>query len=184
LASSPDPFDFSDYSRPETDSRTRREPDSADFTRFSGAFDQDPGNHRGFAPSELAPSEFAQSGLSPQYSSSGPGPFGSDVGPATVRAVTPPVVWLSAAGFVAVVGVVIALCSFASGTLAVVAWTLSGIVAIGVLAAFTVRDTRARASAFYSQPVWIPWVVRAVLVISCAGVLISAWNIADWIGRL
>lgn len=184
MASSPDPFDFSDYSRPETDSGTRRHPDSTDFTSYPGSFDQEPGNHRAFAPSDFAPSQFAQSGSSPQNLSNGPGPFGSAVGMAPTRAVTPPVVWLSAAGFVALVGVVLALCSFGSGTLAVIAWIISGIVAIGVLAAFTVRDTRARASAFYSQPVWIPWVVRAVLVISCAGVLISAWNIADWIGRL
>lgn len=171
----PDPFDFSDYSSSEarSDHGPHVEPDRV--TGFSGGFD--------------APYQAPAPGFPP----GGPASFGShnpdgvfdNAGVRTPVAMTStPIGWLIAAALVALVGLILALASFGSGPIAVAAWVVSGLTAIGVLAVFTVRDTKARAGAFYSQPVWVPWTVRVVFVLSCAGVLISAWNIADWIGRL
>lgn len=179
----PDPFDFSEYSRPQPGNSGAPDQGGGDFTRPSGGFGAPP------SLSQQPPSGFGQppSGFGQPPGMAAVDSFGG-VGPsAPVQMRTAPTAWLTAAGAVAVIGLIVAVVALAaldSGPLAVVAWVLSGPVAIGLLAAFTYRDTQARASAFYSEPLWVPWATRVVLAVSCIAVLISAWNIADWIGRL
>jgi hypothetical protein len=72
------------------------------------------------------------------------------------------------------------------GSLAAVAlgWFLAGPAAIGVLAVYTIVDTRRRTEAVYSAPSWtdaVYWVVVAVCLI---GITIGAWHLALWAGRL
>ncbi|KJF19590.1 MULTISPECIES: hypothetical protein [Rhodococcus] len=164
----PDPFDFSDYSRPQPGHGGPPDPGVGDFTRSSGGFNTPP------APN--------------QHPGMPTGDSFSGAGASTVVQVrTAPTAWLAAAGAVATIGLIVAVVAFVvldSGPVAVVAWILGGPVAIGLLALFTYRDTQARASAFYTEPLWVSSVTRVVLAISCIAVLISAWNIADWIGRL
>jgi hypothetical protein len=176
LVRPPDPFDFSEYSRPQPGNSGVPDQGAGDFTRSSGGFGAPP------PLSQQSPPGFGQPpGMAAVDSFGGVGPS------APVQMRTAPTAWLTAAGAAAVIGLIVAVVALAaldSGPLAVVAWVLSGPVAIGLLAAFTYRDTQARASAFYTEPLWVPWATRVVLAVSCIAVLISAWNIADWIGRL
>jgi hypothetical protein len=68
--------------------------------------------------------------------------------------------------------------------LAIVAWLLGGPVAIALIAFFSLRDTRARTHTLYSSEAMVPWIYRLALVLSLAAVVVSALNIADWVGRL
>lgn len=169
----PDPFDFSDYSRPRSENGGVPDQGHADFTRSSGSFG--------------APSSGQQQRVFGQPPGASPAASGSVGRSAPAQMRTAPATWLTAGGAAAVIGLtvaVVAMIALDSGPVAVLAWILGGPVAIGLLAVFTHRDTQARASAFYSEPTWISISTRVVLVTSCIAVILSAWNIADWIGRL
>lgn len=95
----------------------------------------------------------------------------------------PPVLWVSLAAAAAVIGLVVAVVSGGGSALAIVAWVLAGPVAIGLLAVHTLIDTNRRASAVYSEPGWLKPAYWGVLAVAGVGILLSAWLIADWIGR-
>jgi hypothetical protein len=95
-----------------------------------------------------------------------------------------PVIWLAGAIACAVVSLVVAAGFGASPALAISAWLVGGPVAIALIAFFQLRDTRARTLTLYSADAMVPWLHRLALVLSLAAVVMSALNIANWVGRL
>jgi hypothetical protein len=95
-----------------------------------------------------------------------------------------PVVWLAGAIACAVVSLVVAAGFGASPALAISAWLVGGPVAIALIAFFSLRDTQARTRTLYSADAMVPWLYRLALVLSLAAVVVSALNIANWVGRL
>lgn len=95
-----------------------------------------------------------------------------------------PVIWLAGAVACAVASLVLAAGFGGSPALAISAWLVGGPVAIAMIAFFSLRDTRARTHTLYSADAMVPWIYRLALVLSLAAVVISALNIANWIGRL
>lgn len=110
-----------------------------------------------------------------------PANLGPDGLPAIGR---PPVVWLYAALGAAVVGLVIALLLNEPIGLVFVGWFVAGPVAIGLLAAFSVFDTRRQAQPIYDPVDWAKTLYYVVVAVAMLGVLLSAWWIAQWAGRL
>lgn len=96
----------------------------------------------------------------------------------------PPVHWLAICAAVVIVGGLVALLLGAAPPFAVGAWLLSGPVAIGLLAAFTTFDTRARARSTYASPDWVKPAYVVCLVLCGLAVIASAIRIAFWVGRL
>lgn len=90
---------------------------------------------------------------------------------------------LNAAGVVALVGLMIGLFGV-SGWLSLVGWTLSGPVAIGILAAFTLADTKRRSAPIYTSPGWTKLAYGVVVAISIIGIVVGALGFAFWVGRL
>ncbi len=95
-----------------------------------------------------------------------------------------PVIWLAGAIACAVVSLMVAAGFGASPAFAISAWLVGGPVAIALIAFFSLRDTRARTHTLYSADAMVPWIYRLALVLSLAAVVISALNIANWVGRL
>jgi hypothetical protein len=91
--------------------------------------------------------------------------------------------WLFLALGVLVVAAVLGAISHGKPALSVVGWLLAGFGAIGMLAVFTVADTRRRANPWYS-PGALPSRVRGGLaLLSLVVVAVNAWQFADWAGR-
>ncbi len=91
--------------------------------------------------------------------------------------------WLVACAVVALGAGVVAWLLGESLRWAIVAWVASGPVAIGLLAAFNVFDTRARART-YAQSSVVGAAYVTCLVLAGLAVLGSALRIALWVGRL
>ena len=85
---------------------------------------------------------------------------------------------------VAAAGLVLAIVLGSLTTLAVLAWVLAGPVAFALLARFTVRDTVQRAMPVYSRSKGAQRGYWVVVVLALAGIVASAWHIAEWAGRL
>ena len=64
-----------------------------------------------------------------------------------------------------------------------VGWLLAGPLAIGLLAIYTLVDTRRRTDAVYSAPSWTGGVYWTVVAVCMIGISISAWHLALWAGR-
>lgn len=95
-----------------------------------------------------------------------------------------PVVWLAGAIACSVLSLVVGAGFGASPALTILAWLVGGPVAIALIAFFSLRDTRARTHTLYSADAMVPWLYRLALVLSLAAVVVSALNIANWVGRL
>jgi hypothetical protein len=91
--------------------------------------------------------------------------------------------WLFLALGLLVVAVVLGVLAGGKPALSVAGWFLAGFGAIGMLAVFTVSDTRRRANPWYS-PGPLPSRLRGALaLLSLAVVALNAWQFADWAGR-
>ena len=127
---------------------------------------------------------------SPANPSSGGFDFAGSAGPAGIMAAGPaaigraPVPWLAAGAAAALVGGLVAGLLGASPPLALVAWLLSGPIAIALLAVFTTYDTRARAQPAYDLQAWVKPAYVVCLVLCGLAVVASALRIAIWVGRL
>ena len=95
----------------------------------------------------------------------------------------PPVYWLVACATVGVGAGIVAWLLGESLRWAIVAWVASGPVAIGLLAAFNVFDTRARART-YARSGLVTTAYVVCLVLAGLAVCGSALRIAFWVGRL
>jgi hypothetical protein len=164
------PFDFSDY---ET-SRDRPSTDAASSWPAAGQFGSVSADPFGSQPTAFAPTAAAE-------------PFAAAPSPrprVTIAQGEPPVVLLVLAGLVAAAGLVLAIVLGSLTTLAVLAWVLAGPVAFALLARFTVRDTVQRAMPVYSRSKGAQRGYWVVVVLALAGIVASAWHIAEWAGRL
>jgi len=95
----------------------------------------------------------------------------------------PPFLWLSVAIGLATCGVVVGLLAAQVVAVAVLAWALSGPLAIGASAAFTFADTKQRANSIYGQRQLATYLYVTALVLALVGVVIASLHIADWAGR-
>lgn len=145
---------------------------------------QQPGPHAGSQFGGPAPNPFAAGAPSNPPS---PAPFGDPHGRRTstdnsLDPVGPPTGILAAAAVLAVIGIVVGSVFWAT-PIAVVGWLAAGPLAIGVLAAFTSRDTSRRAAAVYLRPDWITAGYAVVIVLITAGVVVGSIGFAMWIGH-
>lgn len=92
--------------------------------------------------------------------------------------------WLILSLLLALAGLAGAILFAPGGSLGIYTWLLSGPIAFVLLVVFTVIDNGRRASLFYRVS-WVAQVLYwATLVVAFAGVIVSAWHFADWIGRI
>jgi hypothetical protein len=104
-------------------------------------------------------------------------------GGASDRPVLPPARWLLAAA-----GCVVA--AFALGSFGgprayfwVLGWLVGGFVSIGLIAAFTLADSRRRADPWYTARPVLSYLRTALLALAIVAVALNAWRIADWASR-
>lgn len=100
-----------------------------------------------------------------------------------VSTVSAPTQWLMAAAGLELVGLVLGALASGKPALSVAGWVLSGFGALGLLAVFTLADSRRRADPWYSSGSG-PAALRGVLAItSVLVVALNAYQFADWISR-
>jgi hypothetical protein len=167
-----DPFDFSDFGPP------RGVPGS-------------PAGHTTLSSPQ--PASNLNTGFDP-FAGSPPRPAKShDVFGATATAATeagasltvarPPLALFGLAIALAAAGAVIAGVWGGALPAAIVGWLLAGPLAIGILAVYTLVDTRRRTSAVYSAPSWTKAAYWTVVAVCMTGIAIGAWHLALWAGR-
>jgi hypothetical protein len=108
----------------------------------------------------------------------------ADAGPSRLHVARPPVVLLLAAALASVAGAVTAVLLGSSMLVAGAAWVAAGPIAIGLLTAFTARDTTRRAAALYASPEWMPLAHGAAVALAVAGLLAAAVRVGDHVARL
>lgn len=162
-----DPFDFSDFGSPRPNGRTTLQPsrpDSKPDTGFDPFADEGPPQAESrdvFGATTTGALQLTQS----------------------LAVARPPLALFGLAIVLAAAGVLIAGVWGSAVAAAAVGWFLAGPAAIGVLAVYTLVDTRRRTDAVYSAPSWtgaLYWVVVAVCFV---GITIGAWHLALWAGR-
>lgn len=128
---------------------------------------------------------YAVGGAAPSSGSSGDPGWGEPTsGDSQLSVGTPPLLWLLAAVVVAVVGAALAAFVLRSGPLTIAPWVLAGPAGIVLLGVYSIVDTRRRAASVYAAGAWVgPLYVVAVVVI-LAAVIVTALNIAFWVGHL
>jgi hypothetical protein len=167
-----DPFDFSDFGPPH-------------------GVPVSPAGHTTLSSPQ--PDSKLNSGFDP-FADSPPRPAKSqDVFGATTTAVTtpggsllvarPPLALFGLAIALAGAGAVVAGVWGSALAAATVGWLLAGPFAIGILAVYTLVDTRRRTSAVYSAPSWTKAAYWTVVAVCMAGIAIGAWHLALWAGR-
>ncbi|BCN58337.1 hypothetical protein RE9427_17070 [Prescottella equi] len=94
--------------------------------------------------------------------------------------------WLAYAGLAAVIGIALTVVSVSGGSVlfAFVGWALAGLLAFGMLALFTTLDTRKRAMPVYARSKVVERAYGVAVAVAFVGVVLGAWSIADWAGRL
>ncbi|MDC3728831.1 hypothetical protein JRB27_24215 [Rhodococcus sp. Rp3] len=168
-----DPFDFSEYSS------SRDGIDTPSTTPSGPAWGSAPtfGSH---------PDPFGPGASSPAFASTDVFASEQPVRSSGFSQGKTPVGRVVAACAVAVVGLVLAIIALALGSVgfAVAGWALAGPIAALLLATYMIADTKQRALPVY-QPSKAAQVIYWVTVAcAAAGVLLGAWQIADWFGRL
>lgn len=95
----------------------------------------------------------------------------------------PPLFWLALAGILVTAGLALAA-AVGRSPYAIVAWTLAGPLAIGVLAVFTWFDTEQRTRPEYIGSAYTRIVYGLICAGAAGGVLLSGWLFANWWARL
>lgn len=182
MANSSNPFDFSDFQSSGPHSQPQGTQDRGGGFGFPSTGGQDSGFDPFAAPAGARP--FEPSG-SDSGSVDGFGQRSAVVGvPFDDESASTPVLWCALAGVAALAGIALAVLGTGSTKLAFVGWAVAGPLAIGLLAAHTLFDTKQRAKPFYSQPGWAAPVYWVVLAVAFVGVGLCSWSIADWAARL
>lgn len=120
------------------------------------------------------------------------GPFGAPFGsppvgphPPPQESASAPVAWLAAGAVLAALALVAALLFGGTVSVAIAGWLVAGPVVIGLLALYTLRQTRALALPFATGPSsGLRLAYAGVVALTMIAVLVSAWRIAEWAGRL
>lgn len=135
-------------------------------------------------------------GVVPPPGPSAPGAFpgapppGATGAPPPVGAATAPEVGRCPVWILLVViglGVVAAVVAILAGTAvvpAMAAWFVAGPLAFSALALYVSRDTRERARGTYTAPGWAPTGYWVAVVTALVAVVLTAFRIAQWAGRL
>lgn len=97
---------------------------------------------------------------------------------------TPPVPWLVGAVAAALAGGVLAAFAFRTGPATFVPWVLAGPVGIVLLGVYSIVDTRRRALSVYAAASWVTALYIGAVVLILAAVIVTALNIAFWVGHL
>ncbi|MDT4994076.1 MAG: hypothetical protein QOH97_3968 [Actinoplanes sp.] len=99
------------------------------------------------------------------------------------RPVGPPAGWLIGAAVSVAVGVVLGLFSGPAPWTCIAGWLIGGFAGVGMLAVFTLVDSRRRADSWYAvRP--LAGRLRGMLVLLAIGaVALDAWRFADWWSR-
>lgn len=165
---------------------------TGEFGMSSGQSPFDFSQYNGSQTQDQTPTVTERSDGGPQGNvdwSSGVSGFGSS--PAALDSVSPdhgvvaaPVLWLYSAFAAAVVSLGVASLLGTLPAAAISAWVLGGPIAIALVAAFTLNDTKSRTFPLYSASQMVPWLYRFTVAASLAAVAASAWGIANWAGRL
>jgi hypothetical protein len=111
--------------------------------------------------------------------------FAPPVALGALEVATPPIGWIVAAIVAGVAALAVVLGFGGAIEWAAVGWVVAGPIAIGLLAAFTIHNVRRQTSPLYDDRApLVPALYWPAVVIAGVGVAISAWFIADWVGRL
>jgi hypothetical protein len=94
-----------------------------------------------------------------------------------------PLNWLFAAGFAAGLAVLLGTMASFRPSVAIIGWLLGGFCAIGLVTAFTVKDAELRTDPWYLERETGRWLRLLVLMVAIAGVVINAWQFADYVSR-
>lgn len=163
-----DPFDFSDFGSPQPTAgpTTLRPPQP------------DPNLDTGFDPfTDTQPARGKSDDVFSGTTSGTSGPAES------LDVARPPLALFGLAMALAAAGAVIAGVWGGSLAAAALGWFAAGPAAIGVLAVYTLVDTRRRTNAVYSAPTWTGALYWTVVAACLIGISIGAWNLALWAGR-
>jgi hypothetical protein len=161
-----DPFDFSDFGSPRTNGRTAVGPSPSESKLHTGF---DPFGETRSAPATPVDAFGMTTGISDATQG--------------ISVARPPLKLFGLAFALAAAGVVIAGVWGDDLVAAVAGWLLAGPVAIGVLADYTLVDTRRRTDAVYSAPSWTATAYWVVIAVCLAGIAVGAWHLALWAGR-
>lgn len=173
MSSAHDPFDFSDYASSRSGGDKQSPFGSAAagplFSPFMG-------------PTDPTPPASSSETVLPGDAFAVPAPRPT----AAVAQGKPPVQWLAYAGLAAVIGIALTVVSVSGGSVlfAFVGWALAGLLAFGMLAMFTTLDTRKRAMSVYAKSRLAERAYGVAVAVAAVGVVLGAWSIADWAGRL
>lgn len=96
----------------------------------------------------------------------------------------PPLLWLLLSLVTALIGLAGSIIFAPSGPPAIFTWFLSGPISFLLIVVFTVIDNSRRTSLFYSVNSFAVALYWITLALALAGVILSAWHLADWIGRI
>ena len=162
-----DPFDFSDYGSPASNGRAMLQSARTE-SRLSTGFD--PFGEAG-PPKAKSADVFGTTTAASGKSGQG------------LALAGPPLSLLGLAIALAAAGAVVAGVWGGVLAAAVVGWSLAGPAAIGVLAYYTLVDTRRRTDAVYSAPSWTGSAYWVVVTVCMVGIAIGAWHLALWAGR-
>jgi hypothetical protein len=163
-----DPFDFSDFgsSRPNGQNGQSTLQPSRPESKLTTGFDP-----------------FGQSSARPAQPVDAFGVTTHGLGQQDLAVGRPPLGLFGLAIVLAVAGALIAGVWGGAFVAAAVGWSLAGPVAIGVLAFYTLVDTRRRTDAVYSAPSWTGAAYWVVVAACLSGIAIGAWHLALWAGR-
>ena len=162
-----DPFDFSDFGSPRSNGHATVAPHHSE-TKLNTGFDP-----FGDSGPRQAESFDAFGVTTPGAGAQAPG----------IALARPPLNLFGLAIALAAAGALIAGVWGGALAAATVGWFLAGPAAIGVLAVYTLVDTRRRTDAVYSAPSWTGTVYWAAVAVCLIGITIGAWHLALWAGR-
>jgi hypothetical protein len=100
----------------------------------------------------------------------------------TARPVGPPTGWLALSA--ACVVIAFGLGVWGGGPAAwLVGWLAGGFVSVGLLAVFTLADSRRRADPWYGARPLVSRLRTALVLLAAATICLNAWRLADWVSR-
>jgi hypothetical protein len=103
--------------------------------------------------------------------------------PAADAVGSPPLGWLVAALVIALAAAATAFVLRTSVVAAAICWAAAGPLAIGMVARYSVADTRQQARVVYTRRAWASGLYWGTVVVLLVAVVVCAWPIADWAGR-
>jgi hypothetical protein len=101
----------------------------------------------------------------------------------SIEPVGAPTGWLIGAGACLATAIGLGLIPGQHPVLWTVGWFMGGFACIGLVAAFTLADSRRRASAWYTSRPIVSHARTVLIVFAAIAVTLNAWRFADWASR-